>query len=202
MTLVSRTQALLDLVEDDRRTRCAAIAGDAHERARALLAQAHGEARTRMREAFAEERKRADERLAAARAKLATRRRHAEQRRAAALLALGLARLPDSLQRRWRDAATRTLWIDAALDAALAVLPHERWRIAHPDDWPAQEQQAVRERITEWGSLPPEMIAEARIAAGLRISAKGIVVDGTLTGVTADRRTIGARLLGLLEASA
>lgn len=202
MTLHSRTQALLDLVEDDRRVRCDAIADEAHERAQALLGQACAEARARVREAFAEERKRAHERIAAATAMLATRRRQAEQRRAAALLALGLARLPEALAHLWRDAPTRAAWVDAVLASALGVLPHTPWRIAHPDDWPAGERQAALARVTAGHHAELEFVADPRIAAGLRISANGIVVDGTLAGVVADRRAIGARLLGLLAEEA
>ncbi len=55
MTLERRTQALLDLVEDDRRAQCAAIAAQAERQAAAALDQARTEARRRVREAFAEE---------------------------------------------------------------------------------------------------------------------------------------------------
>lgn len=198
MTLHSRTQALLDLVENDSRARSEAIAAEAHERAQALLGQAHAEARGRVREAFAEERKHASERLAAAHAKLATHRRHADQQRAAALLAIGLARLPETLQHLWRDASTRAAWVDAVLGSALGVLPERGWRIAHPNDWPADERQAVLARVMSGRNAAPDFVQDPRVAAGLRISANGIVVDGTLAGVVADRRAIGARLLGLL----
>lgn len=200
MTLERRTQALLELVEADRHARCSAIADDAHERATTLVRQAHAEARTQMRDAFTEERSRAAQRLAAARAHLATRRRHAEQQRAAALLAVGLARLPDELRRQWAMADTRARWIDAALDSALAVLPRTPWRIEHPDDFGHDEREAITARLVSAQHAAPGFAAEARLAAGLRISANGIVVDGSLTGVIADRSAIGARLLGLLEA--
>ena len=58
MTLERRTQALLGLVEDDRRAQCAAIAEEAGQQAAAALDQARAEARQRVREAFAEERAR------------------------------------------------------------------------------------------------------------------------------------------------
>src|SRR6185295_4150238 len=123
MTLATRTQSLLDLVEADRHANVEALAAEARARRAALIATAHVEARKRMREAFAEERARAAERIGAARAKLATRRRLHEQRRAAALLAAGLVRLPHVLRDYWRDDAARARWIATLVAAALRMLP-------------------------------------------------------------------------------
>ena len=197
MTLETRVVALLELVEDDRRARCEAIAAAARQRSDALLAEAHATARTQVREAFAVERKRAAERLAAARAGLATRRRLYEQQRAAALLAAGLARLPDALRARWRDDAARAAWVDAVARAAAAALPRDGWRIAHPVDWADAERTALAARLAR--EPAPAFAGDAAITAGLRVAAGGIVVDGTLAGLTADRAAIGARLLGLVE---
>lgn len=199
MTVARRTQALLDVVEDDRRARCAGIAAEADARAQAALRDAHREARERMRDTFAEERRRAAEHLAAARAKLATRRRHAGQQRAAVLLEAGLARLPATLARRWDEPDTRRAWIDAILAHAGKVLPHGTWRIGHPVTWDPTEARALGERIAAVAGAVPQFAPDARIAAGLRVATAGIVVDGTLAGLLADRATIGSRLLGVLE---
>ena len=85
--------------------------------------------------------------VAAARARLATRRRLYEQQRATALLAAGLARLPGVLRDAWRDEALRAAWVDAVVASALAALPRTAWRIAHPPAWPAAEQRAVAARL-------------------------------------------------------
>jgi len=199
MTLEGRMQALLALVEDDRTQRCDAIATEAQSRAGAALREAHREARARVRDAFAEERRRAEHELAAARAKLATQRRHAEQRRAAQLLEAGLARLPTAFAKRWDDATTRSTWIDAILAHAEAVLPRTAWRVVHPAGWDPAEMSAVAARIAALTNAAPAFAADARIAAGLRVSAGGIVVDGTQAGLLADRAAVGARLLGVLE---
>ena len=199
MTLDTRVVALLELVDEDRRARCEAIAAAARQRIDALLADAHATARAQVREAFAAERTRAAERLAAARAGLATRRRLYEQQRAAALLAVGLARLPDALRARWRDDAARAAWIDAAVRAAAAALPGGDWRIAHPADWADAERAALAARLAREHGVAPAFAGDASIAAGLRIAADGNVVDGTLAGLGADRAALGARLLGLVE---
>ena len=199
MTLERRTQALLALVEGDRRAQREAILAEARERASAVLAQAHADARARMRDAFAEERRQSRESVAAAQAKLATRRRLHEQHRTAALLALGWQRLPDALRERWQDSELRHIWVDAILAVACRVLPPVQWRIAHGPDWPAAEQQAMSTRVAPQLDAAPTFVADAGIPAGLRISAGGNVVDGSLAGLVNDRIDVGAQLLRHLE---
>ena len=199
MTLERRAQALLDLVEADRHTQCEAILAEARVRASALIAQAHVEARARMREALAEERRRTHEREAAALARLQTRRRLHEQQRAAALLALGLQRLPDALRERWQDSDMRRLWIDAIVAMALRVLPRTQWSIAHGADWPLAEQQRITALVAPVLGAAPSFVADAGIVAGLRFGAGGNVVDGTLAGLLSDRVEVGALMLRHLE---
>ena len=199
MTLESREEALLALVERDRAAQCEAILAAAQGRAAALLGEAHAEALARMREMFAEERRRAHESLAAAHAKLATRQRLHDQHRTAALLALAWQRLPDALGLRWRDGALRRLWIDAIVVDALNVLPRRQWRIAHGPDWPVEEKQALLARLAPDLDAAPACDEAAGIVAGLRIAAGGNVVDGTLAGLVEDRAQVGAQLLRQME---
>jgi hypothetical protein len=200
MTLDRRTQALLDLVERDRRAQCAAITEQAQAQAAALLAQARADARSRVREAFAEERQRAQVRLAAARADLQTRRRLHEQRHAAAWLALGWQRLPAALRARWAGAETRQRWVDTAVGNARQVLATGAWHITHAEGWPDAERQALAQRLQPQLGDEPVFTLKSSLDAGLRIGAGGNVVDATLAGLTADRGEIGAQLLGELGA--
>jgi hypothetical protein len=199
MTLARREEALLVLVERDRVAQCDAILADARGRAAALLDAARADALARVREVFAEERRRAHETVAAARAKLQTRRRLHDQHRSAALLALAWQRLPDALRARWRDDAARRPWVDAILAAALKVLPRAQWRVVHGPDWPASERQALLTRVAPELDTAPAFDNVADIVAGLRIAAGGNVVDGTLSGLVADRAEVGAKLLRHLE---
>ena len=199
MTLESREEALLTLVERDRAAQCDAILAAAQGRAATLLGDAHAESLARMREVFAEERRRAHESLAAAHAKLSTRRRLHDQHRTAALLALAWQRLPDALRKRWQDGTLRSLWIEAIVAAALKVLPRRQWRIAHGPDWLVEERQALQSRLAPDLDAAPACFDDAGIVAGLRIAAGGNVVDGTLAGLVEDRAQVGAQLLRQME---
>jgi hypothetical protein len=199
MTLAHRTQALLELVESDRRAQCEAILAEAREQAAALLAQARAEARARVKLAFAEERARAQALVDAARADLQTRRRLHEQRHVETLLALGWQRLPEALRARWEDGQARRGWIEGAVARARAVLPRGAWQVVHAEGWPADEQRSLAGRLAGELGATPRLTLDARIAAGLRIVAAGNVVDATLAGLLADRDEIGGALIGLLE---
>jgi vacuolar-type H+-ATPase subunit H len=201
VTLQARTQALLDLVEDDRRTQCAAIVADARAQAETLLAQARADARARVAQFFAEQRARAAAVLAAAQADLQTRRRLHAQHHVEALLARGWARLPEVLRARWSDPAARAAWVAHGLAHARGRLPAAAWTVRHGAGWPEAEREVVAVALARELGTPPHFVHDVRIEAGLRIGAGGNVVDATLIGLLADRDEIGGRLIGLLEAS-
>lgn len=202
MTLESRMQGLLDLVEADRQRGCDAILREARTRAAAAVGAAHAEARARIRSVFDEERRRLEERVIAARARLMTHRRMREQRRAGDFLAAGWLRLGAALCERWRDPQCRQAWIASVIAEARKALPNDAWHIVHAPGWPDDEREVLAAKLTTaLGTTPRFAVADA-IRAGLRVSAGGNVIDGTLDGLLADRAEIGARLLGALEAEA
>jgi hypothetical protein len=198
MSLEQRTQALLDLIEADRAKQCAQILGEARQRAAALRAQARADALARLRQVFAEQRVLRQQRIAAAHARLATRRRLHAQQRHAALLRLAWERLPDELLALWRQPAGRGAWVAHTLASARARMPQGPWRIVHAPDWPPAERQTC---LAEAGATPAFEVDPA-IVAGLKIVAQGNVVDGTLAGLLADRAEFESRALRLLEEAA
>lgn len=200
MSVELQTRALLDLVEADRARQNAQILGDAQARAGTLRAQAQAEARSRMRQAFASQRHLSRQRLAAAQAQLATLRRLQAQQRTAALLRLAWQQLPAALQARWQQDHARAAWVADVLASAQARLPRGPWRIVHAPDWPLAEQQALAPTLAAANGAAAVFEADARIAAGLKITINGNVIDGTLDGLLGDRAMIDARLLHHLEA--
>ncbi len=202
MTLESRMQGLLDLVETDRQRHCDAILREARTRGAATLAAAHAEARTRIRIAFDEERRRLEERVAAAHARLMTHRRMREQRRAGDFLAAGWQRLTAALCERWRDPRCRQAWIASVIAEARKALPNDAWHIVHAPGWPDGEREALAATLTTFLRTTVRFAIDDATRAGLRVSAGGNVIDGTLDGLLADRAEIGAMLLGALEVEA
>jgi hypothetical protein len=202
MTVRTRMQALLDMVESDRRTRCQALLDQARAEAASALEQARAQARTQMRDAFADERQRARSRIAAAQAELQTRRREHAQRRVEALLVLAWQRLPGVLRQRWRDDAARQRWVRMAFDTARSALPHGTWTVVHGPHWPAAERDALAARCQQAAGAAPRFVVDERIDAGLRIGTEGSVMDATLDGLLADRDEVGGRLIGELEKAA
>jgi hypothetical protein len=199
VTVERQAQALLDVVDADRAQKCEAILAAAREQADAIVRQAHVDARSRLRAAFGEERERHAARVRAARANLQTRRRHASQQRAAALLAAGWVRLPDELVRRWQTEPARRSWVAAVIARARALLPSGTWRIVHAPDWPIAERDALVADIAATLGAAPTCETATAVRAGIRAYGNGNVIDGTLEGLLADRADIGGRLLQLLE---
>ena len=197
----SQAQALLDLVEADRARQVEGILDEARGRAAALHTQAHADARKRMCEAFAEQRALHRERIAAAQARLATQRRLHEQQRTAALLQRAWERLPGELLQRWRDPAARAAWVAQVIAVARARLPRGPWRITHAPDWPAAEQQAMQAAWPAEPGAAPVFEPDAQLRAGLKISAAGNLIDGTLGGLLAERGELESRLLQQLESA-
>jgi hypothetical protein len=199
MSLESRVRALLEVIETDRKRRCDALIDEARTRATATVAEAHAEARAKVRGAFDEERRRLEARLAAAGARLLTHQRGRERRRAAELLAAGSNKLTVALCARWRDPRSRNSWAESVIFVAKKALPRGVWRIAHAPGWPDGERDALAATLaSELGAAPQFVVAEAA-RAGLKVTAGGNLIDGTLDGLTADRAEIGSRLLAALE---
>ena len=196
-----QARALLDLIEADRARRCEEILGDANGRASASHADAREAARSRVRQVFREQRQRRHDEVAAAQARLATRRRLHEQRRTAALLQLAWQQLPGALRALWRQEGSRADWVRHVLAYARDRLQPGPWRIVHAADWPVFEREALASSLLADARIEPRFEADASIEAGLKVVDGRNVVDGTIVGMLADRADIEARLLRRLEAT-
>ena len=198
MTLDSRVAALVDMVVARREAECRAQVDPAGATARQMLTQARRAASARVHAAIAEERAAFAARASRAEAHLATRKRMAHQELVRALLHDGRERLAAALAARWIDAAARGRWIDAALRRALAVLPRGQWTISFPPSWDESERNAAVARLAADG-VSADCVACTEIDAGLRIDARGIVLDATPAGLLEDRAAVEGRLLHFIE---
>ncbi len=199
LPLQASLQALLALVDADRERQCSKVLDEARTGAATLRAQARAQARTLLRLSFDEQRRTLQARVAAAQARLATQQRLHEQQRSASLLALAWQQLPAALQARWAQPAARAAWVAHVLATAHARLPATGWRIVHTPDWPAAELAAAHDTLAQRGHADATFYADATLPAGLKVSAGGNLIDGSLQGLLADRAEIDAALLRRLE---
>jgi len=194
----SQMQAMLTLLEDDRRRQCEALIADAEARAKAVVEEARREARVRVRAVFAAERQRLDEQIKAAAARLRTEHRLNDQERLAHLLKLGWQLLPAALLERWQDPGRRRKWVEQAFDVAHRMLPHEMWSVRVAPGWPSAEREQALLAMANRLGYTPGCSEAPELQAGLLISAGGNRLDATLGGLLADRAAIEARLLDYL----
>jgi hypothetical protein len=192
--LDERTAALVALVEADAAARSRAVLEPAAAQARELLRNARRAARQRVATAIAEERAAYSARVGAAEARLATARRMAEQRRLQALVAEGWERLAPALAARWRDAAGRREWVQAALDQAQALIPGGSWRVEAAAGWTEAERTQALAALAG-RCIEVSFASDAAISAGLRVRSGNVELDATLAGLLADRLGVEGRLL-------
>ena len=203
MNLEQRTAALLALIEQHRLQRGQELMTPAREEARAIVRAALAEARQRVRRAIDEERKRRTAAIGRAEAALATELRQSRQRRAVHLLESAWPTLRSLLQERWSAPGSRRRWITAHLGRAISAMPASvRWRIEHAPAWTAEDGAVAATLLGAAGVADFELLMDARIDAGLRVTAGRNVVDATLEGLLADRARIEGRLLHNLSGSA
>lgn len=199
MSTREQTEALLAVVDDYRARECRRLLEEAQQEAQALTEQAYTEARRRVHHAVVAERERAVNRVQAAQAELQTARRRHRQRTLLTLLDAAWGRLEEELVTRWREPETRKVWVDHLLAEALRQLPAGRWSIVPPPFWSIREQREVEERLVARLGEPPQILPNAKVRAGLRITYGATSLDGTLEGLLSGRKGVEARLLALLS---
>lgn len=191
MNVADQERALLQLIADDCRSRCAEVMDAAGDQAAELLRLAHRQARDRVHAALRDARERAAQRVAAAAAQRQTRIRLSQQHAAGVFLAQAHARLPSALIARWQQTTARRIWVRYALQQAVLGLPPGRWRIDHAPGLSAAdiaELAAPTAAALEWRLDPT-------LEAGLRVVGDGNCLDASLNGLLADRDALSARLL-------
>lgn len=198
--LDAQVNALEEVVETSREARCRQLLEDARRSVKETIKRAHQENRARMRAAIEEQRKRMEEALSATRARLATRARQRRQQADTERLTVAWSRLSEMLLERWQDSDCRRRWVLGLIEAALAHLPGDPWRIEHPRGFDPSELASMNESIAEHcGGEPPDFAIHESIHAGLRIVAGGACVDGSVEGLLIDRNRVEAELLAALR---
>ncbi|MBF0178520.1 MAG: hypothetical protein HQM03_00680 [Magnetococcales bacterium] len=191
--------AMLALVEEKKRQQQDRILAQARTEADALIADAHRQARARMHEAILAERRMARQALQATQTRQETELRGHAMNVANRQLRKGRLLLENALLERWRNPESQRAWIAGLAERALACLPAGQWEVWHPSGLASGALDPLREKLRQAGGPDPEAREEAGMTAGLRIACQGAWVDGTATGLMADRMAIDAMLLALLQ---
>lgn len=199
MSIERKTQALIEVAEEFRAGRCAALLASAHEESRRMLAEAQRSARKRLREALDGDRARLAGSLAEAQAQLITARRVRMQKRMAAALGEAWPRLEHSLLDRWQSPAGRADWVEHHLAVAIAVLPAAAWTILHPPQWPSAERDQAHRWLQQHGGIEARFAPDATLSSGIRVVCGMNVLDASFEGLLADRAAIEGRLLHYIE---
>jgi len=198
MSLEERERSLLNLVAEERDEACRRILAEVERAARETLRQTHRKERAHLHRRIVEERARIQARIQAVEAERVTRERRHQAQSSARILEQAWPLLQLGLQRRWQDAVGRRQWVARCVAQARRSLPAGAWTIRPAGAWPAAEQQAVREQLTQALGVEPQLRSDPDIEAGLIIDSGGACLDGSLQGLLADRHRLEARLLALL----
>lgn len=201
MSIETRLDALLRLIEEHRDAHCAGHREKAARDAADLVSSAWRGARERTRGVLEAERGRHAASVAREEANLAIERRLAHQRGLRAALAQAWARLEAALRERWSDAQARRAWIEHHLESAARLIAAEAWTIEHGPDWSEAERGWVSDWLDAHAPCKATFSADAAIGAGFRVRAGHNLFDATLDGLLGDRAQIEGRLLAAMETS-
>ena len=196
----AQIQHLLEVVNARREEQCARVSEDAQMQARQITRQAWREARSRAHEDLLELRQQIQRQLVSADARRQTRQRQQRQQVERQLIDVAWRQLHAALQRLWDDRETRRQWVDDLVMQTAGTLIDAHWCIEHPPDWPGQECNDLKARLSNEFDCFPSFEAQTAIKAGLRITAGGACVDGSLDGLLQGRTRIEAKLLAGIRA--
>lgn len=195
----SQLQHLLEVVDRRREEQCARVTKEAQAQARQIIKQAWRESRSRAHEDLLDLREQIRQQLASADAQLQTRQRQQRQQVEQELINAGWQQLHGALQQFWDDREVRKRWVNDLILQASNTLINAHWCIEHPSDWPGQECNDLKARLSNEFDCFPTFEAQTTITAGLRITAGGACVDGSSSGLLQGRTRIEAMLLARIS---
>ena len=194
-----QVQSVLEALGTQQDSRCREIESAAARKAEQLLNETRHRMRERVHRAVTEERQRRETALLESRHRIETARRRRVQARYRDFLQDAMPLLQAELEQCWQDTETRQSWCEMLLGEAADRLPGERWTIEHPEDWSGSETQWLARAFAARDLPKPAFVADAEIAAGLRVRLGSACLDATLEGLLADRDAVEARLLAAWE---
>lgn len=191
----AQVQRLLEIVNNYQQEQCGVLSEQAGQQSQQIIRQAYREARLRLHHDIQDSRQHMQQELSATRAKLHTMMMQQRHRADQEFLAQSWELLVAKLMQRWQKPEQRKLWVQKIFDTAIQVLPAEQWQVAHPPDWPTAEKKQFEEMVSHNAQKQLVIAPDAEMKAGIRISADGALVDGSLDGMLSDRVRIESEVL-------
>lgn len=191
----AQVQRLLDIVRLYQQEQSDALLSEAQRESREVIRQAYQLARNNVHQDIQLTRQHIRDTMAAARAKQHTLMMQQRHTAASSFLEQCWGMLEQSLQARWQQPEYRWAWVTKILSTASAVVPAKEWLVEHPLDWASQEQQQLADQVKTRPDIQLQFNSMSELTAGIRISADGAIVDGSLQGLMADRSAIEALIL-------
>jgi len=195
----AQMQHLLEVVDRRREEHCARVTEEAQAQARQVVRQARRATRSRAHEDLEGLREQIRQQLVSADAQRLTRQRQQRQQVEQALIDAAWPQLRDALQRLWEDRDTRRRWVNDLVLLASNTLLNAHWCIEHPPEWPGQECNELKARLSNEHDCFPTFEPHSAVTAGLRITAGGACVDGSIDGLLQGRTRIEAILLARIR---
>jgi F0F1-type ATP synthase membrane subunit b/b' len=194
-----QAQQLIGAIDAGTEAEIEAIIAAARKEAGAIVADAHRVARARMGELLPRLRQERATALAQQQARIDADARRREQERAARLVAAGRQQLVPALAARWRDETARHRWLDAAFAVAGRFLRPGNWHIEVAPGVPDDDRERLAQQAERRHASRLDWREDSTMAAGLRLSSEGAVLDATPAGLLADASAIDAALLAALD---
>jgi hypothetical protein len=193
---------LLGVVVENREKRCLEMREKAQQQAREIIGLAYSKGRTRMHHHVDALREKYRVRVSAAIARNQTLLRRQHQKEDRALLDVAWPLLREAILALWIDPVSRHKWLDTAITSALTGLREHDWLIEHPPGLGAEDLERIKHVSIQARGKGPELSASNDIEAGIRIIARGTVIDATLEGLLHQKTAIEARMIARIRQGA
>lgn len=191
----AQVERLLNVVHEYQQAQCRQILTQSAQEAQQILHQAYRDNRRRVHQDILARRESMRRQIASAQAKrhtLSKKYQYAADRR---YLDQAWDLLQAELAKRWQQQEQRQRWVQKILGTALTRLAGSDWVVEHPHSWTVAEQQHFMDQVRQHSEVMVKFATSPDIAAGIRICAGGATIDGSLSGLLADRSRIESELL-------
>lgn len=190
---------LLGVVVENREKRCLELREKAQQQASEIIRQAYSKGRLRMHYHIEALREKYRVRVTAATARNQTLLRRQHQKEDRAMLDVAWPLLREAMLALWNDPVSRHKWLDTAIASASTELREHGWRIEHPPGLGGEDIKKINQSFSRAKDQRPELSGSEDIEAGIRIIAKGTVVDATLEGLLQQKTAIEARIIARIR---